>query len=54
MPIRAIYSGDMVHVHRKRVLVDALASLSADDRERLPHKEAALIDHLDSRDLGHR
>ncbi|WP_405918299.1 hypothetical protein [Streptomyces sp. NBC_00728] len=47
-----IYSGDMVSVHHERVLVDALASLSADDRERLLHKEAALIDYLDSRGLG--
>ncbi|MFE6055846.1 hypothetical protein ACFQ6N_34310 [Kitasatospora sp. NPDC056446] len=47
-----IYSGTMVYVHRKRVLVDALASLSADDRERLLHKEAALIDYLDSRGPG--
>jgi hypothetical protein len=42
----------MVSVHHERVLVDALASLSADDRERLLHKEAALIDYLDSRGLG--
>ncbi|PJN29502.1 hypothetical protein [Kitasatospora sp. CB02891] len=49
-----IYSGNLVYVHRKRVLLDALASLSADDRERLLHKEAALIDYLDSRDLDHR
>lgn len=49
-----IYSGNMVYIHRKRVLLDALASLSADDRERLLHKEAALIDYLDSRDLDHR
>ncbi|WP_404867672.1 hypothetical protein ACI1MP_03400 [Kitasatospora griseola] len=44
----------MVYVHRERVLLDALASLSADDRERLLRKEAALIDYLDSRDLDHR
>ncbi|MFG2916637.1 hypothetical protein ACGF0D_27585 [Kitasatospora sp. NPDC048298] len=43
----------MVYVHRKRVLVDALVSLSADDRERLLRKEAALIDYLDSQGLGH-
>ena len=42
----------MVYIHRKRVLVDALASLSADDRERLLQKEAALIDYLDSRGIG--
>ncbi|MFJ9517916.1 hypothetical protein ACIRPK_06560 [Kitasatospora sp. NPDC101801] len=42
----------MVHVHRKRVLVDALASLAADDRDRLRRSEAALVDYLDSRDPG--
>ncbi|OIJ87864.1 hypothetical protein BIV25_37605 [Streptomyces sp. MUSC 14] len=47
-----IYSGNMVYVPRKRVLVDALASLPADDRERLLRNEAVLIDHLDSRDGG--
>ncbi|MBT1185259.1 hypothetical protein HET69_14895 [Streptomyces sp. CJ_13] len=47
-----IYSGDMVHVPRKRVLVDALASLPADDRDQLRRTEAALIDYLDSRGLG--
>ncbi|WP_460072916.1 hypothetical protein [Streptomyces sp. YKOK-I1] len=44
----------MVHVPRERVLVDALASLPADDRDRLLRKEAALIDHLDRRGLGQR
>ncbi|MFE1288196.1 hypothetical protein [Streptomyces sp. NPDC058751] len=44
----------MVHVPRERVLADALASLPADDRERLLRGEAALIDHLDSRDVGRR
>ncbi|MFB6641568.1 hypothetical protein ACFCYF_30490 [Streptomyces chartreusis] len=39
----------MVHVPRERVLVDALASLLADDRDRLLRKEAALIDYLDRR-----
>jgi hypothetical protein len=42
-----IYSGNMVHVHRRRVLVDALASLSPEQRERLLHSEAELIDFLD-------
>ncbi|MET7529923.1 MULTISPECIES: hypothetical protein [Streptomyces] len=42
----------MVHVPRKRVLVDALASLPADDRDQLRRTEAALIDYLDSRGLG--
>lgn len=45
-----IYSGNMVHVPRKRVLVDALASLPADDRDQLLHKEAVLIDYLDRLD----
>lgn len=31
---RRIYSGHMVHVPRKRVLVDALASLPREQRER--------------------
>lgn len=42
-----IYDGNMVHVPRRRVLVDALASLPAHERDRLLRKEAALIDHLD-------
>jgi hypothetical protein len=46
-----IYSGNMVYVPRKRVLVDALASLPADDRDQLLRKEAALVDYLDRRDL---
>ncbi|MFC5673609.1 hypothetical protein [Streptomyces incanus] len=37
----------MVHVPRRRVLVDALASLPANERDRLLRKEAALIDYLD-------
>lgn len=47
-----IYSSNTVHVPRKRVLVDALSSLPADDRDRLLRKEAALIDYLDRRGLG--
>jgi hypothetical protein len=42
----------MVYIPRKRVLVDALARLSADDRDRLLRKEAALVDYLDSHGLG--
>jgi hypothetical protein len=42
----------MVFVSRKRVLVDALASLAADDRDRLLRKEAALIDYLDGQGIG--
>ncbi|WP_345695351.1 hypothetical protein [Kitasatospora terrestris] len=37
----------MVHVPRRRVLVDALASLRADDRAQLLRRESALIDYLD-------
>ncbi|MFJ8691966.1 hypothetical protein [Streptomyces roseolilacinus] len=42
-----IYSGSMVHVPRKQVLVDALASLPRDQRERMERSEIGLIDHLD-------
>ncbi|MFF7244676.1 hypothetical protein ACFZBU_12355 [Embleya sp. NPDC008237] len=42
-----IYIGAMVYVPRTLPLVDALASLPADERTRLLRKEAALIDHLD-------
>ncbi|WP_268257341.1 hypothetical protein [Kitasatospora indigofera] len=38
----------MVHVARRRVLIDALASLPADDRDQVLRKEAALVDYLDS------
>ncbi|MFC9331066.1 hypothetical protein [Kitasatospora sp. NPDC057015] len=37
----------MVHVPRQRVLVDALAALPGDQRERLQRSETRLIDHLD-------
>jgi hypothetical protein len=43
-----IYSGNMVHVSRKRVLVDALASLPREYRERLLGSETGLIEFLDS------
>ncbi|MFD9067518.1 hypothetical protein ACFVZ3_39060 [Kitasatospora purpeofusca] len=49
-----IYSGAMVHVPRRQVLVDALAPLPAADRDLLLRKEAALVDHLDSRGVGRR
>ncbi|GAA4835649.1 hypothetical protein GCM10023235_08000 [Kitasatospora terrestris] len=42
-----IYWATMVHVPRRRVLVDALASLRADDRAQLLRRESALIDYLD-------
>ncbi|MEU8925325.1 hypothetical protein AB0D10_31055 [Kitasatospora sp. NPDC048545] len=37
----------MVHVPRKRVLVDALASLPPEQRERLRRSETGLIEFLD-------
>ncbi|MER5864777.1 hypothetical protein [Kitasatospora sp. NPDC002040] len=47
-----IYSGTMVHVPRRRILVDALAPLPADDREQLLRKETALLDWLDRHGIG--
>ncbi|MCF3135703.1 hypothetical protein [Streptomyces olivochromogenes] len=44
-----IYSGNMVYVPRKRVLVDALAALPGEQRERLVRSEVKLIDFLDRR-----
>lgn len=49
-----IYSANMVHVPRERVLVDVLASLPVDDRDQLLRKEAALVDCLDNQGLGHQ
>ncbi|GLW54472.1 hypothetical protein Kpho01_24830 [Kitasatospora phosalacinea] len=49
-----IYSGSMVHVPRKRVLVDALASLPHDQQERLKRSETGLIDYLDRQARGKR
>jgi len=52
-----IYSGNMVHIPRKRVLVDALASLPPEERERLVRSETGLIEFLDHwlrGDEGHR
>ncbi|MFV2121618.1 hypothetical protein ACE14D_25550 [Streptomyces sp. Act-28] len=42
----------MVHVPRQRVLVDALASLPHDQRERLKRSETGLIEHLDRQARG--
>ncbi|OPG06953.1 hypothetical protein B1R27_15345 [Streptomyces sp. GKU 895] len=42
-----IYSGNMVHIPRKRVLVDALASLPSEERERLKRSETGLVEFLD-------
>lgn len=44
-----IYSGAMVYVPRRRVLVDALTSLPREQRESLARSEARLIDFLDRR-----
>lgn len=51
-----IYSGTMVHVPRERVLVDALAPLPGEERERLTRSETRLIEFLDrqARDGGAR
>lgn len=47
-----IYSGNMVHIPRKRVLVDALASLPPEQHERLLRSETGLIEFLDRRLRG--
>ncbi|MBB4796162.1 hypothetical protein [Streptomyces nodosus] len=47
-----IYSGNMVYVPRKRVLVDLLASLPAEQRERLLRSATRLIDFLDRQARG--
>ncbi len=47
-----IYAGSMVHVPRKRVLVDALASLPHDQREHIERSETRLIEHLDRQARG--
>ena len=44
-----IYCGSMVHVPRTQVLVDPLASLPDDERERLVRSETRLIKFLDGR-----
>jgi hypothetical protein len=45
-----IYSGALVHIPRTRVLDDALASLPADERDRLRRSEVKLVDYLDRLD----
>ncbi|MER6449194.1 hypothetical protein [Streptomyces venezuelae] len=42
----------MVHVPRKHVLVDALASLPVEQRERIARSETRLIEFLDRRLRG--
>ncbi|KPC82956.1 hypothetical protein ADK82_10135 [Streptomyces sp. NRRL S-4] len=42
-----VYSGSMVHVSRGQVLVDALASLPWDRRERVERSETKLVGYLD-------
>ncbi|MBD0673579.1 hypothetical protein BU198_23405 [Streptomyces sp. CBMA156] len=49
-----IYSGNMVHVPRKQVLVDVLASLPREQRERLERSETRLIEFLDRQARGGR
>lgn len=49
-----IYSGDMVYVPRKRVLVDLLASLPPEQREPILRSETRLIDFLDRQARGAR
>ncbi|MGW1770963.1 hypothetical protein [Streptomyces sp. NPDC002104] len=44
----------MVQVPRRRVLVDRLASLPEEQRERLLRSEARLIDFLDRQDRQDR
>ncbi|GGL92560.1 hypothetical protein GCM10010129_40340 [Streptomyces fumigatiscleroticus] len=47
-----VCTGTMAHVPRNHVLDDALASLPADERDRLLRKETALIEYLDRRVTG--
>jgi hypothetical protein len=47
-----IYSGNMVHVPRKRVLVDALAPLPREQRERISRSETRLVESLDRQARG--
>lgn len=49
-----IYSGNMVEVPQKRVLVDLLASLPPEQRERLLRSETRLIAYLDRQARGAR
>ncbi|KOG47248.1 hypothetical protein ADK75_24665 [Streptomyces virginiae] len=49
-----IYSGNMVYVPRKRVLVDLLASLPPEQRERVLRSETRLIEFLDRQVRGAR
>ncbi|MFJ4095163.1 hypothetical protein ACIPYS_26540 [Kitasatospora sp. NPDC089913] len=49
-----IWSSSTVHVPRGQVLVDALASLPAADRDLLHRKEAVMVDRLDGRGVGQR
>lgn len=49
-----IYSGNMVHVPRKRALVDALTSLPREQREGLARSETRLIEFLDRQARGSR
>ncbi|MFJ3925174.1 hypothetical protein [Streptomyces sp. NPDC090022] len=44
-----IYRANTVHVPRQRALVDALAPLPDDQRERIARSETRLVDYLDRR-----
>lgn len=49
-----IYSGNLVYVPRKRVLVDLFASLPPEQRERLLRSETRVIEFLDRQARGGR
>ncbi len=53
-PTCRIYSGNMVHIPRRRVLVDLLASLPPEQRERLLRSETRVIEFLDRQMQGTR
>lgn len=44
-----VFTGNMVHVPRRKVLVDELAHLPVAQRNQLKHNEEKLIDYLDRR-----
>ena len=47
-----IYTGSMVYVPREEILVDVLAGLPAERRERLRRSERKLVGYLDRRASG--
>ncbi|MFI9721945.1 hypothetical protein ACIHFE_20165 [Streptomyces sp. NPDC052396] len=44
-----IYSASMVHIPRRRRLVDVLSELAPEQREHLRRSEARLVEYLDQR-----